>query len=147
MKRKQTWILIADGRQARCLEGEGRLDVLREIPAMKLNADDFPARHAENERPGRVQESASTQRHAIEPRTPIDRQRERDFAKHVAKRISDEHDKFDDLIVLAPAKTLGDLRELITKPALDKITAEAAKDFTNSTDKEVAERLSEILAK
>ena len=147
MRRKLTWVLVADGHQARCLQGQGRLDVLHEIPEMKLCADDLPTRHNETERRGRIQESASTERHAIEPRTPPDRQRERDFAKAVAGRISDAHDKYDHLILLASPKTLGDLREFISKPAQNKITAEAAKDFTNATDKDVAERLQEIFAK
>lgn len=147
MRRKLTWVLVADGQQARCLEGEGRLEVLHEVPEMKLSADDFPSRHNESEPRGRIQESASSERHAIEPRTPPARQRERDFAKAVAARISAAHEKYDHLVLLASPKTLGDLREFISKAAQNKITAEAAKDFTNSTDKEVAERLQEIFSK
>ena len=78
-------------------------------------------------------------RHAIEPRTALRRQIERDFAKSIADRLTAKQDEFDALIVVAAPKTLGDLRHFLASSVVKKVCDEISKDLTNTPDKEIPE--------
>lgn len=148
MKKTITWILVADGARARIFKNEGPGKGLQ--PAM-----DEEFRHAlprtrelGADRPGRVQESATSARHAVE--NPIDWHRfeKEKFAREMA-RILDRAGSagaFERLILIAPPKTLGDLRDALGTATRKKVTGEIDKDLTQITSGELPDHLTNILA-
>lgn len=141
MKQINTWILIADGGKARVLVSEGRGSKLVEHDKMNLLAEELPHAAPGTQAPTRVQESASTERHAIEPRMTPKRQIENDFAREVADRLDRELANYDRLVIVAAPKMLGDLREFISSAVSKKLETTIAKDLTNTPNNDIADHL------
>ncbi len=136
MKPIRTWIVVADGAHARFFlnEGPGRglTPALPEAPAVPHP----PTREQGSDRPGRVFESADSSRHALEPRADWHRLEKQQFARAVA-RIVDQasgDNAFDRLVLIAPPKTLGDLRAALGQASHGAIHRELAKDLTHVAD-------------
>lgn len=133
MKKTVTWILVADGARARILKNEGPGKGLEAAMDQEFRHK-LPSTHELGvERPGRVQESANAARHAME--NPVDWHR---FEKEkFAKEMAGVLDKaaaagaFERLILVAPPRTLGDLRAALGAAAKKKVTAELDKDLTH----------------
>ena len=53
---------------------------------------------------------------------------------------------FDDLILVAPRRSLGELRGLLAKPVLDCVSQEVAKDLTGEPPSRLRQRLQPVLA-
>ena len=126
------WVLVGDGAKALMLRNEGdevypnlvTLDVLRNAPNPRTSAQG-------TDRPGRVQERATSKRSSVEATDWHDIAEHR-FARHVAE-IVERHalaGEIPHLIVVAPARTLADLRKAFSKHVSDKISAEVDKDLT-----------------
>lgn len=142
---KTTWILIADGSKARLLERVGANAAL--VPASNKCFSESEAREPTREigadRPGRVHESADTTRHAMEPRVDWHRYAKEQFARSVADALEEAvlKKKYEELVLVAPPQTLGDLRASLGQHARSLVTAEVAKDLTNTADHEIAAHL------
>lgn len=140
-----TWILVADGAKARILERSGRLGPLAPVPD-----NDFieaqarqPTRDIGADRPGRVQESATTARHAMTPRVDWHRFAKQQFAGSVADMLEAAAlaGKYESLILVAPPQALGDLRAALGNKTRILIEAEIGKDLTNLPDHELPAHL------
>lgn len=132
MKYPITWYLIADGTRARILS--------RPKPTAKFEvifAEDASASHLRSgglvtDRPGHVQESSNSSRHAIEPRHDA-RQIEQDrFLRTVVEHVNrqGEHKSFDRLMIYAAPRTLGFLRAGLNEAVRRKLAGAHAKDLT-----------------
>ena len=85
-KQPVTWVVIADGEHARIVvakQKEASYVTLREFTSQTAHAS---AHELGDDRPGRTQESATTVRHAIQPRIDQHEQGKQEFAREVAKR-------------------------------------------------------------
>lgn len=144
---KTTWVLIADGARARILERIGPVGALHPAMASEYTAPNKPTREFGTDRPGRVVESADSARHAMEPRVDWHRFEKQKFARAMAEIIdrAAAEKAFDRLVVVAPPKTLGDLRAAIGAPARRLIAAEINKDLTKVPDHALAAQLGEIV--
>lgn len=147
MRKTITWILVADGANARVVVNKGPGRGLEPAPETAFAPVLAPPREEPGERPGRVQESARPGRHAIEPRTPRRRLGKQIFAKAVAKRLDEaaERNAFDRLILVAPPRTLGDLRTALGLRARGRIVGELDKDLTQVTIAELPDHLYKLL--
>jgi len=97
-----------------------------------LEQPDPPTREQGTDRPGRYRSSGSTPRSAFAETDWHQLAKER-FAVEVAEavnRLARER-SFRHLIIIAPAKTLGELRAHLKKEASDRIWAEVTKDLTS----------------
>ena len=132
------WVLVCDGKKSLLLHNEGDADLLnlrrasaREQvnPATRDQGTDSPGRtHAPNgTRQGSMGE---TDWHAIE---------ERRFADTIAAELNAAAyaHAFKALVVVAPPKTLAELRAVFSKDVRDRIEAELAKDLTHHTIPEI----------
>ena len=148
MKPKITWILIADGARARIVANDGPNKGVRQVEGADFRTDHSASGELTSDRPGRTFDSAGSARHAMEPGSDPHRQAKRAFADTVASFLHDQAmDKsFDRLIVVAPAKSLGDLRAAMTDPVRALIYAEKTKDLTQIPNDELAKHLSDVLA-
>jgi protein required for attachment to host cells len=146
-KHETTWLVVADGRRARIYSARPGDAGLTELHDMI--GDARPTHEQGVERPGRVQESATSDRHAMTPRVDWNRQSKQQFAGEIATLVNDAGLKggYDRLVVVAPPEALGDLRKAFGKHALDKVDAEIDKDLTKLSPHELVNHLSDALPK
>jgi len=134
-KPEQLWVVIADGEHARVVVPAPARQfattlALDSATAHKRSAD------LVSDRPGRGQESASTTRHAIEPRHDPHELAEQAFVRDVARQL-DEHaagGEFDRLVLVAPTRALNNLRSAIGAVAQARLAGTLAKDLVNVPD-------------
>lgn len=145
VKLKTTWILVADGAKARILRRSGRFGPLAPVAGEWFTEPDArrPTRDIGADRPGRVQESATTARHAMEPRVDWHRFAKTQFARSVANALETAAlaGKYDSLILVAPPQALGDLRGALGRRARTLVEAEIGKDLTNLPDHDLPAHL------
>lgn len=149
---KTTWFLVADGARARLLtmksgRGTGQAQRLEPVLDREFIGSNIPSREIDADRPGRTFDSAGEGRHAMEPPTDPRRKRKADFARSIANLLDGEAKRgaFDQLVVAAPPQALGDLRAEFSSSVQALVTAEINKDLVESTNEDLASRLSEVL--
>jgi protein required for attachment to host cells len=140
MRKRRTWYVIADGGRARFVERDeqGAYRTVSSFVSTELKAS---SRDLGTERPGRVHESATTARHAIEPKTDPKEAAKEDFIRYVAEQVQSAQENYDDLVLVAPPRVLGQLRETLAQSVADAVTRDLAKDLTKVPDHELSEHL------
>lgn len=133
MKPTVTWILVANGTQARVLENTGPNKGLRQVDGLDFGIEALQAREIVTDRPGRSFSSVGHGRSAIEPRTDPVEQREAEFARSVAEMLDIQCSKgaYDRLVIAAAPIALGDIRKSLSPAVKKTILAELNKDLTN----------------
>jgi protein required for attachment to host cells len=132
MKSTVTWVLIADGAQARVLEYSGPSKGLVQVEGLKFEDAHLRNREIMADRPGRAYSSAGFGRSAMEQRTDPSDYRAAEFLRTVAELLNQKalEGAFRRLVIAAPPQALGDLRRFLSPGAMDKVTAEIPKDLT-----------------
>ena len=148
MKKTITWILVADAAQARIFENDGPGRGLKPPFDRDFVGLDLPSRDLVSDRPGRSFDRAGPGRHAMEPPTDPKRKVKQDFAKYMASVLNEaaEHARFDRLVVVAPPKVLGDLRNAYGSHVTSRLYGELAKDLTHTSIQDLPSHLKDILA-
>lgn len=143
MKKTVTWILVGDGKRARILVNEGPGKGLRLVNDGEFATVLHPSREIGSDRPGRTQESATAARHAITPRVDWHRFEKTKFARSMAKLLDQAAARraFDRLVLVAPPRTLGDLRAALAEDTRARVMAEIDKDLTHEGLNELAAHL------
>ena len=147
MRKTVTWIVIADGEKARIVANEGAGKGLAAVPGHAMSTTLHYDRDIYADRPGRVQESSGSTRHAIQPRLDWHRFEKQQFAKSVAGMLDAEAGKgaFDRLVLVAPPRTLGDLRGALAAATRAKVTGEIDKDLTHLNDHDLPAHLEKVV--
>ena len=142
-----TWVLVADGEKALFLENvtdakDPYLQVWREE-----EQDNPPNREQAANRRGRQQESVGARRSAYED-TDWHRLGKERFADDLADILYDKAHKgaFDHLVIVAPPRVLGEMREKMHQEVREKIVAEIDKTLTNHPIDEIEKIVMEELA-
>ncbi|MDP1964452.1 MAG: host attachment protein, partial [Reyranella sp.] len=145
-KRLRTWIVVADGARARFLAPSD--DRSKLVPARNADMVALESRgHAhdlKSDKPGRSYSSArGGVRHALEPpHDPHKLEKHRFSASLVeALEVACERREFDRLVVVAPRRSLGEMRTLMSSRLQRCIQHEIAKDLTNETSARLWKRL------
>ncbi|OBZ93167.1 host attachment protein [Pararhizobium polonicum] len=134
-----TWILAADGNQARLLKGvnflkDGHQSLEQEI----FQLDTKRAQDIMADKPGRSHSSVGHGRSAMEYSSDPVREEQLRFTSEVASKLHGyaQEGAFDHLVVCAAPQTLGDLRAMLSTITRAKTTMEISKDYSNlPTDK------------
>lgn len=129
-----TWILAADGNQARLLKGVNLLKDDPQNPEQEVfrwepkKAQDIMA-----DKPGRSHSSVGAGRSAMEYSSDPVREEQQKFTAEIASRIDDyaAEGAFDRLVVCAAPQTLGDLRSRLSDKARTLTTAEIDRNLSN----------------
>ena len=138
-----TLILVADGQKYLFLRNEG--DFQR--PALKVDASGehlgHPTHELGSDQPGRAFASSGTMRSAIE-QTDFHQIEKDQFAAHTAALLSKRAHagEFEQLIVVAPPRTLAELRKHYDTAVSSRLVKEIDKDLTKHPVKEIADILS-----
>jgi protein required for attachment to host cells len=141
----KTWVVIADGEHARVViptAPHGQFATMLSFDSITAH---LPSHDLDSERPGRVNERGSTTRHAIEPRQDPHKAAKHEFVAEMAKQVNAhaEAGDFDQLVLVAPAHALHDLRERLNASATNKICGSLGKDLTKTPDHDLTSHLAE----
>jgi protein required for attachment to host cells len=136
-------VLVGDGRRALFLRNRGTPREVELIVERELQQDNPPTREQGTDRPGRKPGSDGVSRSAIEE-TDWHHQAEQRFATVIADTLYEmEHaHQFDELVVVAPPKMLGDLRAAFHPEVAHCVVAEVPKDLTSHPVPELSRLLS-----
>jgi len=148
MKAKVTWILIADGAQARVLENDGPGKGLTPVKGLKFSQEPLRNQDIVTDRPGRSFASVGSGRSGYEPEvSPVD-QREARFVGTLVAELEEHYrtGAFKRLIIAADPTSLGTIRNSLSKQLQEAVLAELPKDLTNIPTIKLASHFDEILA-
>lgn len=124
-------VLVADGRKMLWLRNVG--DALAPQLEVETAAEqpDRPTREIRSDAPGRAMSSVGSARSAIDE-TDFHQQEEDRFAADAAKMLNQRalDGDFDALFVVAPPRTLGELRKQYHKEVAVRLKAELPRDLT-----------------
>ncbi|RCK42647.1 host attachment protein [Thalassospira xiamenensis] len=132
---KNQWILVADGGKAHVIavtrDAEGRhLETVEE-----MRADNRSSQEIASDKPGRgfANPAGNQQRHAMPPASDPHEHAQKEFVDDVVRYLADEckQGRFDNLIVIAPPKVMGEVRTKMPKPLAEALDGEIVKDLTN----------------
>jgi len=147
MKPKTVWILVADGARARIVEYNGPQAGLS--PAMD---HEFAASHAASrdfvaDKPGRGQGGVVGAGHAVAPKVDWHTFEKHLFAKEMVQVLEDAHGRnaFDELVLIAPPTTLGDLRKALSPQLSARVRGEVGKDLTHVAIHDLGAHLGDVL--
>ena len=145
MKKCKTWILIADGARARIVENDGPGKGLEPALNYEFAASHVPTRDIGADKPGRGQGGGS--HHVMDPKVNWHNFKKDLFADAMAEVLAkaDSTNVFDALVLVAPAKTLGELRKKLNPNVKGKVTAELDKDLTHLNLHDLGPHLTDVI--
>lgn len=148
MKKTVTWILIADGTQARVLEHSGPGKGLTTIKGLEWSIPPLQTKDINADRPGRSHSSVGHGRSAMEPKTDPADHREAEFVRSVADVMDDKAKAgdYDRLVIAASPIALGNLRKAMSDHVRKTVVAELDKDLTNVPTPQLDRHLDGIIA-
>lgn len=149
MKPTKTWVVIADGDQAKIFEHDGPGKGLHIVDGLKLEQAHLKSGDIMADRPGRASNPSSPgSRAAVDYRTDPAQERERRFVEHLADLLDQKHSEgaFERLVIAAAPAALGDLRPALSDAVRKTILAELPKDLTNIPTIKLAEHLDGVIA-
>jgi len=151
-KQKPTWITVSDGAQARFFALSKNDDGVTFEEAADAMQTDLKAavREERGNKPGRSFASAGGGlRHAMEPRSNYLKLEKHNFAREVAAALDAAcaKNRYESLVLVAPPRSLGELRELLSERVLGSVTIEIAKDLTQLTPNALWKQLSKHFVK
>jgi protein required for attachment to host cells len=145
-----TWVLIADGQQAKiydCLKAIRRMPLAGAnkhhyydeksghelVPVLGgvLNAESINDYQIGHDLRGRSSSSNSPTHNTYEPHGNIDAELDRRFIENIASKLhhASEEKFFDQLVLVAPAKVLGELEKFLPADVKGLVVAKLAKDL------------------
>ena len=139
-----SWVVVCDGRKALILENQGDA----KFPNLRMREthehDDAKTSEQGTDRPGRVHDSTSPGRSAVE-QTDWHDLAEQDFLKEVAGRLDEaiRNEETTALIIVAAPRALGVLRPAYSHGVKEALTAEIDKDMVNMPVYEIEKGLTQ----
>ena len=146
----KTWIVVADGARARFFRPDEQSAKLLPAGVGNLVAPQSRQRPRtlKSDKPGRsFSSSRSGVRHAFEPPHDYHKLEKHHFMATLATTLDTaaSRGEFDDLILVAPRRSLGELRGLLSKRVQGRVREEVAKDLTNEPASSLRRRLGVLL--
>ena len=144
-KKRKIWIVVADGARARILERRGRRKPLALVEEMDSPDSRRPTRDQGTGKPGRGFSPASG-RHELSDPVDWHDAAKTNFLKQLARRLVqlDREGAFDELILVAPPRALGELRAGLGGQLAGRIKGEINKDLTQLSVHELAAHLKKV---
>lgn len=147
MKKRITWVVIADHQHIRVLRHDRENRKLLPVEGWSEETHLKPNRALVTERPGRSFASAGTSRSAIEPKSEPRRMEAFRFLADFSERLCRAADakSFDRIILVAPPRALGEMRELLPASVKEKVVGEVNEDLVKHPLDAVMTRLADHL--
>lgn len=138
------WVIVADGAKYLVLRNHGDDQFIDLRVIGKKEIDNPPAHEQATDRPGRMPDDGhgksalqETDWHVLEGQR---------FAKDLAADLMKwaSSGRFQELVVIADPRTLGELRGAYADQLKEKLVAEIDKDFTNSPIEQIEMALNKL---
>jgi protein required for attachment to host cells len=148
MKKTITWILIANGAQARVLENTGPGKGLKQVDGLDWSIDPLQAQEIVTDRPGSRGGGGSFNRGGMESRTDPVEHREAQFLKTVMASLERKQQEgaFDRIVIAAAPIALGEIRKFVSTGFQKVVFAELNKDLTNLPTAQLDQHLEGVIA-
>ena len=137
------WVLIGDGKKALLLHNEGDAELLN-LRRLTVREQENPPSHEQgSDAPGRGVSSGTGTRFGSMGQTDWHQIEEDRFAATVAAELNRAaHDnEFKEIIIVAPPKTLAEIRRDLSGETHRKVVAEIPKDLTHHPIPEIEKLL------
>lgn len=145
MKRSITWLVTFDGAQARAFEW-GRAE--RRLTPVELGVE--PASHHPmfSDRPTRTHARIGPRRGAGDPKSDGERRLEAQFVEQVIAVLNGHAARhaFDQLIIAAPPRALGDFRSQAPSQLKAIVRGEIGHDYVNAAPETLLEAIEGLVA-
>jgi protein required for attachment to host cells len=140
---KAALILVGDGKRALFLRNEGSPEHVSLVLERVLEQENPPTREQGTDKPGRYYGADRVSRSAME-QTDWHQLAEDRFAHEISTALYRlaHANQFDALIVVAPPRILGNLREAFHKEVAERVVAEIPKDLTTHPVSEIGRLVS-----
>ena len=148
MKKKITWVVVADHQRARVLYNDGPGHGLKPVDGLHFETHLSTDHELVTDRLPRTIGSQGGARHGIEPRVDPHRQEAERFVATVADAISAAagRNEFERLVLIAPPRALGELRKMLPHRVRDKVVGEIDQDLTRATNENLLSHVGNFLA-
>ena len=135
-------VLVADGRKMLFLRNEGDAEFPNLVVEKAQEQDNPPTRDQATDSAGRASSPQGGVQSSVEP-TDFHQIEEDRFAADAAEFLKTGalKNKYDSLIVIAPPKTLGELRKHYHKEVTSRLKGELDKDLTGHPIKDIEKAL------
>lgn len=149
-KVREVWIVVADAAKALFYAPSDDVSMLYPVgPAIAISpVARLRSRQLKSDRPGRsVSSSRTGLRHAIEPKHDHHKMEKHRFTEAVSKHLEGALGRraFEGLIIVAPRRSLGELRSLLPDQVRARVQAEIAKDLTGQSPDKLWEQIAETV--
>ena len=131
-------IVIADGEHVRFVQPDAA-NTLRTIGSFDSATAHLRSRDMGSDRPGRAFESGVSARHAVGQRHDLHAMEKEKFVRLVGEQINAAagQNEFDELLLVAPPRALGELRDALDAAAQAKLVGMLEKDLVKTPDFEL----------
>lgn len=131
-------VVVADGAKMLFFRNEGDAEFLKLEVERKREQENLSQQELGSDEPGRAFASVGAGRSAYEE-TDFHQLEEDRFAAETAELLKQRalRNEFDSLIIVAPPKTLGELRKHYHKEVQKRLSGEIAKDLTSHPVEEI----------
>jgi len=136
-------ILVADGRKFLLLRNKGDFRNPKLVVEASGEQNNPVTRGQGTDQPGRIASGKDGIRSSMEP-TDFHQLQEDQFAAEIAGMLDNlaRCGDLERLIVVAPPRTLAEMRKHYSQPVVDRLVAEIDKDLTKHPVEEIARTLS-----
>ncbi len=138
-----TWVVVANASIARVYERNKGLHLVTQLehPESRMKRADLVT-----DRPGYMQ-SVGNGHGSRQPQTDPKTHEAEEFALELAKRLDHERaeGKFNRLVLVASTPFMGMLKQRLSPQTAELVTDTIEKDYTKEPDKEIWERLREMI--
>jgi protein required for attachment to host cells len=126
-------VLVADGRKSLFLRNEGDSEYVKLVVEDQHAQAGLKDRELKSDGPGQAMSQGGSGRHSTMEETDFHQLEEDRFAADTAALLATRahRNEFEKLIIVAPPRTLGELRQHYSKAVEGKIVAEVDKDLVN----------------
>lgn len=137
------WVFVGDGQKALFLRNVGDAEFPDLVTERVFKEADPPTHEQGTDRPGRSFQSAGAGRRASVETTDWHELEKHRFADRVAAAMEQlvRAQKMKDIIIVAPPRTLAELRRVFHADVKSRIVAEIDKDLTNQPVSDIEKHL------
>ena len=147
-KRGTIWFVLADGGRTRILQRRSSDHRHFEVVIDEKSAEvQTPGHDLVSDRPGRSYERASPSRHAVDGKADPHEAAKLRFEVAIAELVNRAAAQglFDTLVLVAPPRVLGDIRQALSAQARQRLIVEEGKDLLGLPEQMLIKRLTSLL--
>jgi protein required for attachment to host cells len=143
MRTNKTWVIVAENSRARIFAMDAINLPLRELDDLTNPEGRLQERELVSDRPGRTFDSQGAGRHSKAPSVEKSRQVSIEFARILSRSIEEGRvqGQFERLILIAPPRFLGALRQQLDKSTHRLITKEIQKNIVREDEAAIRDEL------